>query len=356
MTQLRKAPKRKASILGVHPVLAAVAALALVFAGVVAGAWVNVASQPSKPPVRAAAPARPLKPAPDVRVPPRVANIEQIEAEAPAEGPPLTPQLMGKAPTVAPGAKEQAGGEDDPVFAYAVPYAGSENTPVIAIVIDDLGVDRARALKTVELPGPLTLSFMTYAGDLPGWVDRARRGGHEIMAHVPMEPRDPKENPGPKALTLSMSPNTVAERLAEVLDPWSGYVGINNHMGSRFTADKVRMGVVMAGLKARGLLWLDSKTAGDSVGAELARAAGVPTVERDIFIDNVQTDSEVRRELAHAEEIARTRGSAIAIGHPHDVTTKVLRQWIAGLPERGLALAPLTEVARRRGQLKDAGF
>ncbi|MCA0200554.1 MAG: divergent polysaccharide deacetylase family protein, partial [Proteobacteria bacterium] len=154
----------------------------------------------------------------------------------------------------------------DPMVAFAVPATAPRDRPAIAIVIDDMGVDRARSLRMIELKGPMTLSLMTYADNLPDLAARARRAGHEVMAHLPMEPLDPNENPGKGALRVSMDEAAIRTTLAADLDPWSGYVGINNHMGSKFTTDRTRMNVVMAELKARGLLWLDSKTIQGSAG------------------------------------------------------------------------------------------
>ncbi len=246
------------------------------------------------------------------------------------------------------GVAERPASNDMPLIAFAVAPPATGGRPVIAVVIDDVGVDRARALRMIDVPGPLTLSLMTYADGLPNLASRARKAGHEVMAHLPMEPLDPNENPGRGALRVAMDADTIRKTLASDLDPWSGYVGINNHMGSKFTGDRARMDVVMAELKARGLLWLDSKTSAGSTGTSAARAAGVPFVERDVFIDNEQTVDAVLRQLGEAERIAKARGTAIAIGHPHDATREALLRWLPELEARGVALAPVTEILRRR--------
>jgi len=238
--------------------------------------------------------------------------------------------------------------ESRPMVAFAVASLAPAGQPAVAVVIDDMGVDRIRSLRMIELRGPLTMSLMTYADGLQDLAGQARRAGHEVMAHLPMGPVDPAENPGRGALLVSMSPQTIRATLAADLDPWSGYVGINNHMGSKFTADRALMDVVMSELKSRGLLWLDSKTIPGSVGTAAAQAAGVPFIERDVFIDNEQTVPAVLAQLAEAEKIARSRGTAIAIGHPHDATLQALRQWLTGVGTRGVALAPITEVLKRR--------
>ena len=240
------------------------------------------------------------------------------------------------------------GATQSPLTAFAVPTAADPGRPALAIVIDDMGLDRPRALQMIALHGPLTLSLMTYADDLPGLVKQARGGGHEVMAHLPMEPVNPKENPGRGALLGKMDEATIRKQVAEDLDGWSGYVGINNHMGSRFTADRNRMAVVMEELKARGLMWLDSRTINDSAGPGAARAIGVPFITRDIFLDNVETVDAVRVQLELAKSTARTHGTAVAIGHPHDATITALKEWLPSLEAAGVALVPATEILRRK--------
>ena len=244
----------------------------------------------------------------------------------------------------------QAASKQPPLVAFAVPAAAPPDHPVLAIVIDDMGLDRPRALQIIGLHGPLTVSLMTYADDLPGLVKQAHDAGHEVLAHLPMEPVNPKENPGRGALLGKMDDDTIRMQIAADLDGWSGYVGINNHMGSKFTADKAHMAVVMAELKARGLMWLDSRTINDSAGPGAARAVGVPFITRDIFLDNVETVDAIRVQLELAKATAKSSGTAVAIGHPHDATIAALKEWLPSLQAAGVALVPATEILRRRSE------
>ena len=151
----------------------------------------------------------------------------------------------------APAVPEHSVREGSPLLAYAVSSPAPAGIPVVAIVIDDMGLDRARSLRMMELEGPLTVSLMTYADGLTDLVVRAHKAGHEVMGHLPMEPVDPNEDPGPGALLTTMNGAAISRHLADYLDSWRGYVGINNHMGSKFTADAARMTLVMKELKAR---------------------------------------------------------------------------------------------------------
>jgi len=238
-------------------------------------------------------------------------------------------------------------------FALAAPDPGGR--PMIAVVIDDMGLDRKRSTRAVGLEGPLTLSFLTYAEDLAQQMAAARAAGHELLLHVGMEPASRDVDPGPKVLLTGLPPDEIRRRLAWGLERASGYVGINNHMGSKFTGDAAAMAVVMAELRARGLLFLDSLTAPDSVGAREARRAGVPVLERNVFLDNVNEVVAVKARLAEAERIARSHGAAIAIGHPRDATLAALAAWVPRLAERGFVLVPLTAILRAEKARTDAG-
>lgn len=231
-------------------------------------------------------------------------------------------------------------------FAAAAPV--HDVRPMIAVVIDDMGMDRRRTARATELPGPLTLSFLPYAGDLPEQTARARAGGHELLVHVGMEPTSGSVDPGPNVLLTREPVEETRRRLVWGLERFEGYVGINNHMGSRFTADARGMATVMEELHDRGLLYLDSRTTPRTVGPAEARRAGVPFAERSVFLDPLGGVTTVQSQLAEAEAVARRRGYVVAIGHPHDATLDALQAWLPRLDARGFLLAPLSMVVAAR--------
>jgi len=231
---------------------------------------------------------------------------------------------------------------------YAVPVPPTGNLPLVAIVLDDLGLDRTRTAEAIRLRGPLTMSFMTYASDLAEQSAAARRSGHELFLHVPMEAVDRHADSGPHGLFTSLSRDEILERLRWGLGRFDGFVGINNHMGSKFTADAQSMAPVIEELRARGLAFLDSRTSPASQGIRLAVAHGVPHAARDVFLDDDQSPPAIAKQLALVEQVARQHGSAIAIGHPHDQTLAALKAWLPLLGEKGLALVPVSAVVRHR--------
>ena len=188
---------------------------------------------------------------------------------------------------------------------------------------------------------------MPYAKDLREQERAARANGKEIMLHLPMEPAG-RADPGPGALLVSMTDNEIGRRSAAALDGYDGYVGVNNHMGSRFTAFKPGMHTVLEQVKARGLMFLDSRTTAQTVGEQTALEIGVPTLPRNVFLDDEETLAAVRKKLTETEEVARRQGYVVAIGHPHEVTLQALAVWLPTLQAKGLVLAPVTAVLRKR--------
>ncbi|MCB2101732.1 MAG: divergent polysaccharide deacetylase family protein, partial [Rhodobacterales bacterium] len=230
---------------------------------------------------------------------------------------------------------------------FSVPVRVPDGRPMLAIVIDDMGVDRRRSGRVMSLKGPLTLSFLTYADDLDRQTREAADAGHELMLHVAMAPRNERLDAGPNVLESGLDPTELRRRLAWGLARFGTFVGINNHMGSQFTADAEGMRVVMETLRDRGLLFLDSRTTADTVGARVAHEVGVPVVERNVFLDNVNTEKAVRARLDEAIAIARKRGYAVAIGHPRDATIAVLSDWLGRAADEGIAVVPVTAVVKR---------
>ena len=229
----------------------------------------------------------------------------------------------------------------------AIPAPAIRTGAYVAIIIDDMGMDRARAARLAALPGPLTFSYLAYAPDIDAQSRGARANGHEIMLHMPMEPEG-RDDPGPGALRVSLTDEDIRARTAASLDRLPLAVGLNNHMGSKFTRDLRAMRPVLAELASRGLLFVDSRTSGSSVGLDVAKQVGAAAAGRDVFLDNEIDARAIRVQLAELERVASRRGSAIAIGHPHEATIDALAQFLPGMQARGLQLVAASAIVRQR--------
>lgn len=224
----------------------------------------------------------------------------------------------------------------------AVSSTVPKDKPRVVIIIDDMGMDRVHTREAITLPAPITFAFLPYAGDLKAQTEAARASGHELIIHVPMEPMNSTLNAGPAVLRPAMPPEEFLGILNNDLSAFEGYVGINNHMGSKMTQDREGMKRVMDVLKSKGLLFVDSKTIGSSVAEDEAKKAGIPYAGRDVFLDHDETYEAVSGALAQTEREALKNGLAIAIGHPKPETIRALREWLPTLQEKGIYLVPIS--------------
>ncbi|MBF0176613.1 MAG: divergent polysaccharide deacetylase family protein [Magnetococcales bacterium] len=199
----------------------------------------------------------------------------------------------------------------------------------VAVIIDDLGYNGPVSEGIARLPADLTLAILPGGGHSRAVANLGKATNKEIILHQPMEPRGyPHLNPGRGALLMGMDRERTRRILEANLNQFPEARGVNNHMGSRFTADSVGMGRVMEVLAERGLFFVDSRTAGRSVGVREAVVHHVPRVQRDIFLDNVPNVRAINQQLARLEAVAHRHGSAVAIGHPYPATLAALRSWL----------------------------
>ncbi len=241
-------------------------------------------------------------------------------------------------------------GEPGPVGSAEIGREAVDGVPVqgvaVALVIDDLG----RSLEDVEsllaLGVPLSFSVLPYETLTEPVADELARRHAEVLLHLPMQPEG-GQNPGPGALTLEMGPSELSAAVQRALAQVPGAAGVNNHMGSGFTADRAAMEVVVRWVAQGGRFYLDSRTSVDSLGYAVARAAGVPTAARDVFLDEDREPAAVRAQFRRLLDVARAEGSAIAIGHPHAATLEVLRDEVPRAVALGYRFVPVSALMER---------
>ncbi|MEJ5348836.1 MAG: divergent polysaccharide deacetylase family protein [Desulfosoma sp.] len=225
----------------------------------------------------------------------------------------------------------------------------------VALVIDDFGYDLKIARKFINLPLPLTFSVLPHLPHTREVAALAAAHGHEVLIHMPMEPHGyPATNPGKGALLVAMTPQEMVAQIEKALKENPYARGLNNHMGSKFTEDPEAMRVVLQYLKSRGFYYLDSYTSGRSVAVSVAREIGVTCAQRDIFLDHEPTEEFVRRQIAELIRRARVQGEAVAIGHPHPITLKVLQEEAETFQKEGIEIVPLKKLWQEPSSHKGA--
>lgn len=206
----------------------------------------------------------------------------------------------------------------------------------LALIIDDCGQWVAIERGYIALPVPLTLSVLPHVHAATQIANEAHNAGKGVMLHLPMEPLS-GVYPGPGEVTTSMTDAQVTAQVQDDLEQVPLAQGVNNHEGSKASADPRVMRDVMQVLTQHGnLFFIDSRTNAASVGAQAASAAGIPTASRDVFLDNKEDVAYSEGQLREAAAIARRTGSAIAIGHPRATTLEAVREMIPQLQAEGI--------------------
>lgn len=236
-----------------------------------------------------------------------------------------------------------------PWQAYARPYPAADPRPRIAIVVAGLGQSAAMTRRTIEqLPGTVTLAFDPYSPTTSGWLEIARDDGHESVLETPMEPLDSGAiDPGPWALMTGLDPSDNRARLYQVLARGAGYVGLMPRDGDRFLTAPAARVPLLEEVADRGLMLLSPADIAAEGLAQAANAAGAPLAVIDAYVDAVPTRSAIELGLARLEEVAVLTGAAVGVINPYPISLDQLEQWAAMLPDRGIALVPLSATVGR---------
>ena len=201
-----------------------------------------------------------------------------------------------------------------------------DDIPKIAIIIDDIGYDKQIAMELYQLDPSLTFSVLPFSPFGAAIAKKLSAKGAQLMLHLPMEPvQYPKADPGPGALLSSMTPDHLLAQLRKDLKEVPGVVGINNHMGSKLTADSDKMNQIFTILKKKDLFFIDSRTSSTSQGEASARLFRLKFAHRDVFLDNSQNIPYITGQFAKLIAYARKHGTAIGIGHPYRATLETLK-------------------------------
>jgi polysaccharide deacetylase 2 family uncharacterized protein YibQ len=218
----------------------------------------------------------------------------------------------------------------------AIVFTPGAHAPELALIVDDCGqwIDTERAF--VALPIPVTLSVLPDVRYTSTIASEAAGAGKGVMLHLPMETISGL-NPGPGKVTTEMSDAQITARVAADLAQIPLAAGVNNHEGSKASADPRVMRDVMAVVaKHQDMFFIDSRTTAASVVQSVANADGVPNAARNVFLDNKASVAYTLGQLREAAAIARARGSAIAIGHPKPTTLEAVREAIPELQAAGI--------------------
>ncbi len=222
----------------------------------------------------------------------------------------------------------------------------SPGPPRIAIIIDDCGNDFNRCNRFIQMPVPLTVAILPLTPHGRDIANAAVAAGQSVMLHLPMQPESDTHNPGPGAITTSMTDEQIATQVEADLASLPPVPGGNNHMGSKGTSDPRVMRDVLAVFKKDHLFFIDSETTNTSVGEQIAKALGVRTAARSVFLDNEIATPAIEDQLRAAQAVALKTGQAIAIGHPNPETAEAIEKMIPEMVGAGVTFVRAETLVR----------
>jgi polysaccharide deacetylase 2 family uncharacterized protein YibQ len=233
-------------------------------------------------------------------------------------------------------------------LSWAFAFEEHENkdivSPSIALIIDDIGYSFSRLRRFLKLEVPITFSILPRLPKSRILAIEIHSEGHEIMLHQPMEPHNPRCDPGPGALHVGDGPDTIVRIMEENISEMSFAAGVNNHMGSRFTECCTEVHEALSVVKNKGLFFVDSLTSSRSEAYKVAIRLGMVTARRNIFLDNVVNESAVLSQLQRLQRRAMRHGHAVGIGHPFPETAWAIRQFLRRVKHDNVTMVYVSDV------------
>lgn len=213
----------------------------------------------------------------------------------------------------------------------------------VAIIVDDIGAALSPVRKLLSLDIPLTFSILPGLENSERAANLIAKQQREIMLHIPMEPINyPRNNPGKEALFVKMDHDEIRRQTVLFLNAVPDRVGVNNHMGSRFTQDRRGIALVLEEVKRRNLYFVDSVTSGKTVAYDEAVKRGVPAMRRDLFLDHVNEPQAVARQIDQLIRRVKKQGRALAICHPRENTIEELKKAVKRFRAEGIEVVPVS--------------
>ncbi len=219
------------------------------------------------------------------------------------------------------------------------------NQPRIALIIDDIGHNLTRARQFFKLDAPITFSVLPRLKFSHGLAVEINSKGHEIMLHQPMEPYNAKVfDPGPGALYVGYGAERIRQVMVENISEVPFAVGVNNHMGSKFTECHKEMKETLSVVKNKGLFFVDSLTSSRSTAYRTSRKLNIAAVGRNSFLDNLREESAILHQLHRLKKHAQRFGCAVGIGHPFPETARAIGKFVKSLKTSDISLCYISEI------------
>lgn len=216
----------------------------------------------------------------------------------------------------------------------------------MAIIIDDFGYTREPIAGFANMGRPITFAVLPYRQYSNEAASQALSAGQLVMLHLPLEPLSSAAETEPTVITVGMSDEEIKDKVAKAIAATPGVQGVNNHQGSKVTANRQMMKTVLGVIKANNLFFIDSRTSGKTVAAEVSRQMGLRTGENELFLDNSSDVDLIKKQLRKAVAMAQKNGSVTVIGHARPNTVIAVREMIPEIEAAGIRLVYANQLTK----------
>ncbi|SFL79280.1 divergent polysaccharide deacetylase family protein [Pelosinus propionicus] len=214
----------------------------------------------------------------------------------------------------------------------------------MAIIIDDFGYNKESISAFAALNRPITFAVIPYRPFSNEAAAKGLSSGNQVILHLPMEPLSQSAQSEELTVSVNMSDEEIQSMVKQAIQSVPGIIGVNNHQGSRATADRRVMKDVLAVLKANHLFFVDSRTNSQSIAAETAKQMGIQTGENQLFLDNTDEVSAVKAKLRTALDMASQHGTVTVIGHARMNTAIAVKEMIPEIESQGIQLVFVSQL------------
>ncbi|MEM9277698.1 MAG: divergent polysaccharide deacetylase family protein [Pseudomonadota bacterium] len=285
----------------------------------------------------------PLTPAPKP-----LPNVQPLRRQEQALAHLPDPQLIERGATGVIPKKSADGLRAMDVYSRQPDTEGNFGVARVVIVIGGLGISQSSTQSAIrELPGSVTLAFAPYGNSLTRWMQEARKGGHELLLQVPMEPLDyPQNDPGPHTLKAAADFEENLANLHWSMSRITNYVGVTNYLGNKMLQQPASLSPIFGELSKRGMLFFEDGTVKNSVSEGVALKELLPYARADILIDNVRSRAAIFEKLNKLSEQAKRTGLAIGMGNAFPDTINLVAQYVRQAKQNGIEITPLASIVK----------
>ncbi|GMT50019.1 MAG: hypothetical protein IEMM0008_1558 [bacterium] len=228
-----------------------------------------------------------------------------------------------------------------------VPHPITQKLSVISIVIDDVGRSKHLEKEFLSYPYPLTFAIIPFEPHSQSFAKKAKKYGKEVIIHAPMEGSDHADSL--YEINSHITDDQIGLLIHQYQQEVPNAIGLNNHRGSLATSNPALMRRFFKHFKETSLFFLDSRTTKNSVARSIARKEGVPSLQRDIFLDHRNDIQFIRSQMYKLIRLGRSKKGAIGIGHfTKPRMLRVLKQFIPYFKSHNVRLVPLSQLVQTK--------